>query len=89
MLSISFSSELNQSSVAVVLNDNGEVTDSLIIGQGGRIAKLEEGTYLDNIQRIFERNTVDVVILNAALQSLTLQIQRNIEEMLQRVSVGE
>ena len=62
MLSISFSSELNQSSVAVVLNDNGVVTDSLIIGQGGRIAKLE---------------------------SQTLQIQRNIEEMLQRVSVGE
>jgi hypothetical protein len=89
VLSISFSSELNQSSVAVVLNDNGVVTDSLIIGQGGRIAKLEEGTYLDNIQRIFERNTVDVVILNAALQSQTLQIQRNIEEMLQRVSVGE
>ena len=88
MLSISFSSELNQSSVAVVLNENGVVADSLIIGQGGRIAKLEEGTYLDNIQRIFERNTVDVVILNAALQSQTLQIQRNIEEMLQRVSVG-
>lgn len=87
MLSLSFSSEFNQSSVAVVLNENGVVADSLILGRGGRIAKLEEQSYLDNIQHLYERNAVDVVILNAGLQSQTLQIQRNIEEMVQRVAV--
>ena len=79
VLSISFSSELNQSSVAVVLNENGVVADNTVIGQGGHIPRLEEGTFIDNIQRIYERNNVDVVIMN----------QRNIEEMLQRISVGE
>ena len=87
VLALSFSTEPTQSSVAVVLNENGVVADHCILGKGGHVSRLDEESFLQNIQKIYEKNTVDVVIMNAALQSQTLQLQRMIEEMLDRVSV--
>ena len=87
VLALSFSSEPTQSSVAVVLNENGVVADHCILGKGGHVSRLDEESFLQNIQKIYEKNTVDVVVMNAALQSQTLQLQRMVEEMLDRVSV--
>ena len=71
----------------MVLNENGVVADHCILGKGGHVSRLDEESFLQNIQKIYEKNTVDVVVMNAALQSQTLQLQRMVEEMLDRVSV--
>ena len=81
MLALALQSESSVSSTAVVVNELGIAVDHMILGRGGRIAKDEMEGFLNNVQKIFENNnTIDVIILNTALQHQSIQLQKSIHD---------
>ena len=89
MLALALQSESNVSSTAVVVNELGVAVDHMILGRGGRISKDEMEGFLNNVQKIYENNTtVDVIILNTALQHQSIQLQKSISDKIGDYCVG-
>lgn len=88
MLALALESNPSTSSTAVIVNENGVVVDQLILGKGGRINKNEMDGFLNNVDKIFTNNTsIDVIILNTALQNQTIELQKKINEKIDEICV--
>ena len=84
VLALAFQSEATVSSTAVIVNEFGSVVDHIILGKGGRINKTEMDGFMNNIEKIFTNNpSIDVVIMNTALQNQTLELQKRINERIE------
>lgn len=90
VLALAMESEPTNSSIGVVVNENGVVVDHLILGRGGRINKNDMEGFLQNVGKIFSNNSsIDVIILNTALQNQTTVLQKQISEKIGEICVSD
>ena len=89
VLSIAFSSDFSQSSVAVVLNKNGIVTDRRIIGRGGRVIRSDKSDVVETVRKMLIENEVHAVVMNTGLQVQTREMCKDFNNLIKEINVSD
>ena len=71
-----------------VLNENGMVVDHAVLSRGDYIPREEQEEMVNRVIRLMEGNDVDAVVMNTALHSQTIILQRLLSSRLHAQSVG-